>query len=319
MQYIYGPVPSRRLGFSLGVDLVPLKVCTLDCIYCQVGRTTRKTLERHEYVSTQAVLTELEQNLKSSGRIDYITFSGSGEPTLHAKIGEMIHRLKQMTDIPVAVITNGTLLYREDVQHDLMEAEVILPSLDAASEQSFWKINRPHRQLDIRNIITGMEQFRRKYKGQIWLEIMLLKNVNDNLEELQKLKEAVARIQPDKVHLNTAVRPPGSPSTQIKVEALTQQELEKIRLQFGDKCEIIVSFQAAEQQAYDTDVEAAILALTARRPVTIEDMANSLSRHRDEILKYVTSLLSEGRLLKRQHDKHHFYTNAEANATKRSL
>jgi len=180
MKYIYGPVPSRRLGFSLGVDLVPYKICSLDCIYCQLGRTVRKSIVRKMYTQKNDVLGEVKEVLDSNQLIDYITFSGSGEPTLSSDIGGLIREIKAMTSTPLAVLTNGTLLFREDVQKDLMEADMVLPSLDAASFEMFQKINRPHRALKIDLIIDGLKRFREIYKGQILLEIMLIKGFNDD-------------------------------------------------------------------------------------------------------------------------------------------
>ncbi len=177
MKYVYGPVPSRRLGFSLGVDVVPYKTCTLDCIYCQLGRTTQKTIERKLYTQKDSVCEEVQEALNKKQRIDYITFSGSGEPTLNSDIGALIREVKKITTVPVVVLTNGTLLFREDVQKDLAEADVVMPSLDAASNVMFRKINRPHDVLNLDSIIRGLKRFRKMYKGRIWLEVMLIKKL----------------------------------------------------------------------------------------------------------------------------------------------
>src|SRR5512135_2583332 len=169
--YIFGPVPSRRLGLSLGVDVIPKKVCTLDCVYCEVGATDKRALRRREYFPAEAIIAEVEGALASHANVDYISFSGSGEPTLNSKLGEIIRAVKAMTSIPVAVITNGTLFSLEDVRYDLIVADVVLPSLDAATQEVFEKIDRPHPQLRIETIIEGLREFRREYKGQLWLEI----------------------------------------------------------------------------------------------------------------------------------------------------
>ena len=232
MKYIFGPVPSRRLGFSLGVDIIPSKTCTLDCIYCQVGRTMCKAIERKEYVAPDEILDELKEVLKSGIRIDYITLSGNGEPTLNSKLGEIIKGIKGISSLPVAVITNGTLLTDRNVREELLSADLVMPSLDAATQKTFQKIDRPHPSLKIENIIEGMVEFRKIYpirspakdtmagspniksgltsngaSGQIWLEIMLVEGINDNQDELNALKTAVEKIEPDKVQLNTPVRP----------------------------------------------------------------------------------------------------------------
>ena len=179
MSQIFGPVPSRRLGFSLGVDTIPFKTCSLDCIYCQLGRTTNKTIERKEYIAGENILREIEEILKRKKKIDYITFSGSGEPTLNSRMEEMITQIKRLTSIPVAILTNGTLLYQPRMREELMEADLVIPSLDAVSEEVFEKINRPHHKLKINEVIKGINTFSQEFRGKIWLEIMLVKGVND--------------------------------------------------------------------------------------------------------------------------------------------
>ena len=209
MIHIYGPVPSRRLGFSLGVDVVPFKTCSLDCIYCQLGRTTNKTIERKEYISADDVLKELKEKVvkKEHSRIDYITFSGSGEPTLHSKLGYMIEEIKKITSIPVAVITNGTLLYNLDVQEELEGADVVIPSLDAPDKETFKRINRPYPSLKFEKVISGIKNFSQNFNGKLWLEIMLVKKVNDSLPQIKKFAQIIKEIRCEKIQLNTPVRP----------------------------------------------------------------------------------------------------------------
>ena len=189
MGQIFGPVPSRRLGFSLGVDVIPLKTCTYNCIYCQLERTTQKTLRRAEYVAVEPILQELQHVLSLGQNIDYITFSGSGEPTLNAKLGEMIREIREMTSIPVAVLTNGSLLSEREVREDLSAADLVIPSLDAVSEEAFQRVNRPHGRLKIGAIIEGLKVFRRAFQGQLWLEIMFVKGINDTPEEIARMRE----------------------------------------------------------------------------------------------------------------------------------
>jgi wyosine [tRNA(Phe)-imidazoG37] synthetase (radical SAM superfamily) len=311
--HIFGPVPSRRLGLSLGVDVIPMKVCTLNCTYCELGRTNRLTVQRQEYVSSEETLQQLDRVLKQGEHVDYITFSGSGEPTLNSRIGEMIRRVKEMTRVPVAVLTNGTLLYDEAVRSDLQAADVVLPSLDAVSPNVFHRINRPHGRLKIERIIDGLIEFRQEYRKQIWLEIMFVKDVNDDPREIERLKKTVDRIQPDKVQLNTVVRPPA----ESDAEPLDSDILAGIQKQFGETCEVIAAFRPQERRAYRGDIEEAILALTARRPVTVEEIAQSLGRHRNEISKFVSLLSSEGRVSERWHEGRCFYINADGAASER--
>ena len=223
MKYLFGPVPSRRLGLSLGIDILPHKTCTFDCVYCEVGKTTQKTLRRADYVPKGEVLRELHEYLSITNRHscespqgafdarnpvpEVLTFSGSGEPTLHRRLGKMISEVKEMTSIPVAVITNSSLLYLPEVRDDVMEADIILPSLDAISDKVFRKLNRPEPTMKVDLIISGLHLLRQEYQGQIWLEILLISGVNDSESELEKLAEAARNLHPDRVHVHTASRP----------------------------------------------------------------------------------------------------------------
>lgn len=290
--HIYGPVPSRRLGFSLGIDIIPFKTCTLDCIYCQLGSTAQKTMQRKEYYSPSEILIQIKEKLASGQRIDTITFSGSGEPTLNNLLGKLIREIKKMSTLPVAVLTNGTLFADKTVRKALMAADFIIPSLDAATQQVFLKTNRPCSPLKIEEIIKGLILFRREFKGSIWLEIMLVKGVNDFPSHIQKLKEAASRIKPDKIQLNTVVRPPAEKSAQ----PLSPEEMEKIRKAFGKNCEIIAKFDKKALKPLQKDFEGAILAMIQRRPVTLSDISASLGRNKNEVIKYLDILLEEGKI-----------------------
>ena len=184
-KFFYGPVPSRRLGLSFGVDIVPFKVCTLDCVYCQLGKTLTKTIERMDYGPIEPILAELRETLDKGLNTNFITIAGSGEPTLNLRLGELIEGIKKITDIPVAVLTNGTLFYQKDVRNDCAKADVVMPSLDAGDEETFQQINRPHGDINIKNLISGLSKFRDEFNGQIWLEVFFIENFNGNnwLEE----------------------------------------------------------------------------------------------------------------------------------------
>lgn len=290
--HIYGPVPSRRLGFSLGIDILPKKTCTLDCIYCQLGPTSDKTLQRKEYFSVEEILAQIKRKLSSEQRIDYLTFSGSGEPTLNTHLGKLIREIKKMTSLPVVVLTNGTLLSEKEVRTALKAADLVVPSLDAATQEIFEKINRPCPPLKIEEIIEGLQAFRQEYEGSLWLEIMLVKDVNDSPSHIQKLKEAADRIKPDKIQLNTVIRPPAEKSAR----ALSPDELESIKKEFGERCEIIAEFDKKSFAASQENLEEAILGLIQRRPVTISDISSSLGTHSNEVIKYLDFLLKDGKI-----------------------
>ncbi|MFH0948495.1 MAG: radical SAM protein [Elusimicrobiota bacterium] len=279
MRYIFGPVPSRRFGLSLGIDIIPSKYCTLDCIYCQIGRTTKLTLQRKKYVAIQPVLDELKKVLKSKIKIDCLTFSGSGEPTLNSNIGKMISEVKKITQMPIVVITNGTLLYRLDVQNDLLEADIVAPSLDAIL--SFQKINRPHKSLEIKKIIDGLVKFRKIYKGKIWLEVMFVKNVNDSTQDIKAVKKATERIKPDRIHLNTVVRPP----LETYAKPLEQKKMLAIRKIFGKNCEIISGRIKDELKPICTNIQQKILEILKRRPMQLEDILAIIESDKKTVLK----------------------------------
>jgi len=290
--HTYGPVPSRRLGFSLGIDIVPFKTCSLNCIYCQLGSTPKKTIHRKEYLSPSEILSQIKKKLSSGQRIDYITFSGSGEPTLNKIMGKIIKEIKKTTSIPVAVLTNSTLLSLKSTREALMDADRVVPSLDAATQETFVKVNRPHPSLNIEEIIEGLRKFSKEFKGSIWLEIMLVKGVNDSPSHIRKLKEAIAKIKPEKVQLNTVIRPPAEKNAR----PLSPKELEKIKNILGENCEIIVESYREAQKSTPENFEGAILSIIRRRPVTLADICVFLGKGKNEIMKSLDSLLAEGKI-----------------------
>ncbi|MGQ9800191.1 MAG: radical SAM protein [Candidatus Saccharicenans sp.] len=301
--HLYGPVPSRRLGYSLGVDLLPFKTCSLSCIYCQLGRTKKTTIRRSQFFSEKQILEEIKEFLKTGARVDFITFSGSGEPTLNKSIGRLIRKIKKITGIPVAVLTNSTLLSRPEVRKDLKAADVVLPSLDAATEKVFKKINRPHPALKSKKIIEGLVKFRREFRGQIWLEILLVKGVNDSPAHLKRLKEAADKIKPDKIHLNTVVRPPAEKSAL----ALSPEEMNRIKEFFGEKAEVVASFRKKELETAPKDISQAILSIVRRRPVSLEDLEHSLGLTREELSLDIQKLLEQKKIKMVRHlDRDYF-------------
>lgn len=288
-KYLFGPVPSRRLGISLGVDLVPKKVCSLDCVYCEVGKTTKLTLERMEYIKIHKIKDELTEYFSAQPNPDYITFSGSGEPTLNIYIGEILQFIKEnKPGIPVAVLTNGTLLFDKNVREALLQADVVLPSLDAATEEVFQKINRPAKTLHIDKYIQGLVDFRREFKGEIWLEIFVLPGFNDAENELEALQKVLQKIKPDIVQLNTLDRPGTVPN----LRAATREELQRV-IDFWPFNQVQIIAASAERkkiQSYRTDTANAIIETIARRPCTLDDLTKILGLHIHEINKYLDVL-----------------------------
>ncbi|UCF16405.1 MAG: radical SAM protein [Phycisphaerales bacterium] len=303
-KYLYGPVPSRRLGLSYGIDIVPFKVCTLDCVYCQLGRTAEKTTRRRDFGPVEPVLTELREALATGREADFVTIGGSGEPTLHLRLGELVDGIKKVTDIPVALLTNGTLLYRPDVRADCAKVDVAMPSLDAADEQTFRRIDRPEPTISIESIISGLCKFRKEFGGQIWLEIFLVRSINTGSPQIARIKEAIGRIKPDKVQLNTAVRPTADPS----VVRLRAEELHEIAAQLGPGCEVVAGFSRAANELIGAANEEdelghhclfcnkrqTLLSMLKRRPCSLDDISASLSMSRIEVAKYVADLQDRG-------------------------
>lgn len=297
MKRIFGPVPSRRLGFSLGVDLVPFKTCTLDCVYCQLGSTGETTIERREYAPLPEVLDELEEKLEEGGRIDWITLSGSGEPTLHSGIGSLIPAIKKLSPIPVAVLTNGTLLGLPEVREALGKADLVVPSLDAGTEEVFRKINRPHRDLTIDGLTEGIAAFTAGFSGRVWLEVMILPGINDSESELEAIAGRIRAIRPEKVQLNTAVRP----GAEAGVEALSPEGLERVRDFLASRVapvpvEVVAGFSGERDRASDRDLLGAVRDYLKRRPATVEDLSAVFGVHRHQVVKYLGHLKDAGEI-----------------------
>lgn len=301
---IYGPVPSRRLGISLGVDIIPYKTCSYNCIYCQLGKTTFQTLKRKSYVDPSFVLKEIKEVLTQNRDVDYITFSGSGEPTLNKDIGKIIEKIKEFTTIPVAVLTNGSLLWKKNIRADLSLADLVVPSLDAVSEEIFQEVNRPVEGLKVKKVLDGLKTFTRKFTGKIQLEIMLVENVNDSEEEIEKISQFVKKLRIDKIQLNTVERPPCEPDA----KPLNIKKLQKIKKLFEKnlEVEIISDFKRRTKKAYHKDLEKAILELLKRRPAKKDEMAVSLGVHLNELLKYL-NILEQEKKIKRIKAKEDFF------------
>jgi wyosine [tRNA(Phe)-imidazoG37] synthetase (radical SAM superfamily) len=312
-KHVFGPVPSRRLGRSLGVDLVPFKTCSYDCIYCQLGRTTKKTVERKEWVPTNAVLDELKRKL--SCRPDYITLSGSGEPTLHSGLGEIIDHIQAMTKTPVAVLTNGSLLWQPEVRAELALADVVMPSLDAGDELLFQAVNRPHPEITFEKLVSGLEQFRREFSGQYWLEVLLLAGHTALPAHVQKIAEWVRRIQPDRVQLNTAVRPPAEDFA----VPVPQSRLAELARLFRPEAEVVAEYRRRRKSAGADASQQAVLELLRRRPCTEEDVAGGLVMRPIEAAKHLAQLAAAGRIVSQQHGDEVYYRLARRASSKKKI
>lgn len=290
-RYLYGPVPSRRLGRSLGVDIVPHKVCSFDCIYCQLGRTTRLTSTPEPLVSSADVIKEIKQWLQRGGVADYITFSGSGEPTLNTGLSAMIEATKSITDTPVAVITNGSLLYEAGIREAVSMADVLLPSLDAGTERTFRAVNRPAAGISFLDMREGLVRAAQEFAGQVWLEIMLVEGVNDSEAELKAMREIVRRICPDRLQINTVERPSRSGTARrVSEDALTRAcDI------LGPGAEVIVSGTVvATADSQWRQIEDELMRLLSRRPCNLDDLVAASGRNAHEVTKHLRRLEHAG-------------------------
>lgn len=317
MKYLFGPVYSRRLGHSLGIDLLPPKICSLNCVYCEVGPTTELTCERREYVPTEEIVREIDQFLAygAGGRpIDVFTLTAMGEPTLHSGIGKIIAHLKAKTDKPVAVLTNGTLFYDPQVRADLAAADIVIPSLDAARKESFERVNQPAPAVDLERVIDGLALFAREFRGEIWLEILLVRDLNDSLEDLEALRQAVRTIQPTRIQLNTVARPPMDGRAKPVTREKMAQAVTILSQGYEGPIDNLVDFQAMEKKkdgsgsALPGKLVEEIAAMLQRRPCPLAEIDRALHVGNLELTRRcVRTLVDTGRVEEIVHDGKEFY------------
>ena len=308
--YFYGPVLSRRFGYSLGVDIIPYKICSYDCIYCQLGSTTKRTTDRKSYIRINAdqFKRSLGSVIENNEKIDYITFSGSGEPTLSKDLGILIDKVKEVSGIPVAVLTNGSLLYRGDVIDDICKADLLKVSLDAYDQKSLEAINRPHPGIKFTHLSRGLSMLMDHFKGRIWLEIMLIKDMNDSVDAACKF-EALINSFPEtdayleKIHLNTPVRPTETGGLHIP----DSEDLEKIRKILGKKAEVIADHEPGPGMGKNQLLADDVISMASRRPVTVRDISESLNININEVIKVLKVLIDKERIHSRIYNNQKYY------------
>ncbi|NQV31951.1 MAG: radical SAM protein [Phycisphaeraceae bacterium] len=301
---IFGPVPSRRLGFSLGIDLVPYKVCSLDCVYCQIDRTTEKSLTRKDYVRIDTILDQLKARLAEGVKADVISLTGSGEPTLNAGLGNLIDGIRALTAIPIAIITNSTLLNEPEVRAQCAKADILLPSLDAVLREAYERVNRPHETLTVETLIQGLVDFRAQFSGEIWLEIFLVEGMNTDAEHLQALKHAIESIAPNRVQLNTAVRP----TADSGIVRLSPERMLAIANQLGPECEIIADFSKASSTAEEAIRSEHILNLVDRHPSSMSDICACLGLSASGAQTLIETLTASGQVVSGTRDTTIYYS-----------
>ncbi|MBN2502047.1 MAG: radical SAM protein [Anaerolineales bacterium] len=311
MQFVFGPVPSRRLGQSLGIDPVPLKTCNWNCVYCQLGRTRPVTNARKDYFPPEDILAEIQQTLDTldPADVDWITFLGSGEPSLYASLGDLIRAVKESTDIPVAVITNGSLLYLPGVRQSLLPADAIMPSLDAGTADLYRKLNRPHPAVYFERYIEGLSAFRAAYSGKLWIEVMLIRDLNDTESALRAIAAHLDTIQPDEVHLSTPTRPPAEPWVQPPDE----EGMLRARAILGSKAQVLAPIEGWFDLGEYLNVVDAIIAIITRHPMTEAELLQTLDRWTTgEVTTSLQELTASGRAQVVERYGTHFWSAAPA-------
>lgn len=293
MKYVFGPVNSRRLGVSLGVDIIPFKLCSFNCVYCECGATTHLTNEVKEYVPVEDVITEIDTALSASPVLDVITFSGSGEPTLNSGIGKIISHIKGCyPQYRVVVLTNSTTIFRPDVRRSLLQADMIFPSLDAASAEVFERIMRPAPGVKVEDIIEGLVSLRSEYRGRICLEIFIIEGINDSADELSLLKSAAERISPDEIHLNSLDRP----GTEKWVRPVPQERMLEIK-KFFEPLPVKIIAKAAvpvSVSCYNSTLEQRLYELLTDIPITAGDAAEKLGERVVDVIRAAEKLQESG-------------------------
>lgn len=301
--YLFGPVPSRRLGRSLGVDLTPYKTCSLDCVFCQLGKTTHKTITRKEYVPTDAVTAEIDAWLTSDGDADYITLSGSGEPTLHSGFGDVLLFIRERTAIPAVVLTNGTLLHHPEVRDAACRANVVKVSLSAWDDASFGWVNRPHPSLRFDQVVSGQKALRKQFQGELWMEVFLVAGMNSTQSDVQRIASVAREIEPDRIQLNTVVRPP----TESFAEPLSKDQLLALCPLFQPEATVIAEFDLEKDLEAQVNKET-VLAVLQRRPCTADQIAKAFGMHLNEVSKYIGNLVRTGQVRAERRNQATYYS-----------
>lgn len=276
MKYVFGPVPSRRLGQSLGIDTIPLKTCNWNCVYCQLGRTQPVTHTRKDYLPPADILAEVGQVLATHkpGDIDWVTFVGSGEPTLHTSIGWLIAQVKSLTEIPVAVITNGSLLYEPQLRRDLAAADAVLPTLDAGTPELYRRINRPHPEATFERLVTGLVDFRRQYNGRLWVEVMLVRGLNDTEQALRDIASILRRVEPDEIHISLPTRPPA----ETWVQPADDEGVLRALAILGEVAHVLHPAAGSFDVSGAENLADAVIGIITRHPMRQEELERTLEQ-----------------------------------------
>jgi len=303
MKHLFGPIPSRRLGSILGLDIIPFKTCSFNCIYCELGPTEKTASKRRHYDEPASIVNEVVEFLSANDkRIDYIAFTGSGEPTLNADMGIIADALREKTGIPLALVTNASLFYMDDVRRDAMSFDIVLPSLDSFDEEMFARINRPDRSIDFNEMMDGLRQFSQEFKGSIFLEIMLVKNYNDSDKDILKLRRLLSKLRITKLQINTVIRPPAEENA----EPINEEDKRRIKHLLGDIANIETVFHNESRDIEPGEIDD-VIALLSRRPCTFATISSSLGIPVEELRQILQKLEKEEKLRVRNFNDEFYY------------
>lgn len=301
-RYLFGPLISRRFGRSLGIDLCPMKTCSYDCIFCQLGRTNKTTVKREEFFPLEEICNEIALWLEANGQAEYITLAGSGEPTLYSRFGELIDFIHSKTDIPVLLLSNGSLFWQKEVREAAAKADVVKLSMSTWNQDLLEKINRPAKEITFERMIGGEIKFRTEFNGQLILEVFLLEGINATYQDVQKIAKLTEQIKPDTIHFNTVTRP----AAENFAHSVAKSKMEEFSAMFTPHAEIPPEVSGTPLLNKDIDEEK-ILDLIRRRPVTLKQLADTFGAHPNEIAKITGKLLRDGKItIQNEHNENYF-------------
>ncbi len=307
LKYLFGPAPSRRLGRSLGINIVPSKICSLDCIYCEVGKTKKTVLQRKAYYNADDIIEEFYNNFyKFEELCDVVTITGSGEPTLNSELEKIITGIKKYTSKPIAILTNTTTIHLSEVYESLLKFDIVVPSLDAVSNDVFKSINLPELHLNTDNIINGLTKFSQEYSGKLFIEILFCKNINDSKEHIEKIIEILKNIKCDKVQLGTIHRPPAY-STALPVDDEFLLDTAKLFIKNNIPAEVTGGFSSVYKTSSSLDLYDLIQALLKMRPCTLQDMAGVFGKNEDEIKSNIDILIKHNKIKAKYYNNDNYY------------
>ena len=296
-RYVFGPVPSRRLGRSLGINNIPPKNCTYSCVYCQLGRTRNLTVERRTFIDPELILDEVSRVVErvGEGNIDYVTFVPDGEPTLDLNLGRIVSRLREITSVKLAILTNSSLMYRPDVREDLMKFDLVSVKVDSVDGKIYRRVNRPHPSIELDMVLDGIRRFTAEYEGTVISETMLIDGLNDDLDGVERVAEFLAEIEVDKAFISIPTRPPAEDWVKAASEQRVVEAYEVFRERLGEgRVETLIGYEGSEFALASGDVRRDVLGIMAVHPMRLDYFREVVGRGGVNPDTLMSELLREG-------------------------